>query len=166
MRAPSKTKHSNGKYVFFIAHSTKDIKSDVGEVCKVLERCKIRSYIADRDAPLGKSLPEEIKRAIRGSELFLVFLTNNSCKSPWVNQEIGYALGCGRTVIPLKKGDMKVKGLIESAKYVKMQHDPLETVGEIFSNLGTTHLSPVAGAAIGAVVGLLELMKRYGGSRR
>jgi len=151
------------RYVFFISHSTKDVSGDVGEICNIFEKCKIQSFIADRDAPLGNPLPEEIKKAIEESELFLVFLTKNSRESPWVNQEIGYALGKEIPVIPLKKGKIKVKGLIESAKYVQMQDNPLDTVKEIFSRLKTTTLSRTAQAAIGAVVGVLELKDRYGG---
>lgn len=151
------------KYVFFVSHSTKDISGDVGEVCEIFEKCRIKCFIADRDAPLGEPLPEEIRKAIEESELFLVFLTNNSKKSPWVNQEIGYALGRRIPVIPLKKGRMKVKGLIESAKYVKMQTNPLDTVNEIFSKLKDKSLSPTAEAAILAFIGVLELKKKYGG---
>ena len=154
------------KYVFFVSHSTKDIRGDVGEVCEIFEKCKIRSYVADRDAPLGKPLPEEIKKAIEESELFLVFLTKNSRKSPWVNQEIGYALGKGVPVIPLKKGRIIVKGLIESAKYVKMRDNPLDTVNEIFSRLKSKALSPTAQAAILAFIGALELKDKYGGIKK
>lgn len=153
---------SKRKYVFFISHSTEDLKSDVGEICEILETCKIPSFVADRDAPLGNPLPEEIKKAIEESELFLVFITKKSRNSAWVNQEIGFALGRGIPVIPIKKGQIKVKGLIESARYVKMRADPLETVSEIFSKLKNKQLSPVAQAAILAFVGALELKERYG----
>jgi hypothetical protein len=151
------------KYVFFVSHSTKDVSDDVGEICEIFEKCRIQSFIADRDAPLGNPLPQEIKKAIEESELFLVFLTTNSRKSPWVNQEIGYALGKEIPVIPLKKRRIKVKGLIESAKYVQMRDNPLDTVKEIFSRLEATPLSRTAEAAIGAVVGVLELKDKYGG---
>ena len=159
------TKESK-RYVFFVSHSTKDISGDVGEVCKILEKCKIKSFVADRDAPVGKSLPQEIKKAIEESELFLVFLTKNSRDSPWVNQEIGYALGKEVPVIPLKKGRIKVKGLIESAKYVQMHDNPLDMVNEIFSRLKDKPLSQTAQAAILAFIGALELKDKYGGIQK
>ena len=154
------------KYVFFISHSTEDLKADVGEICEILETCKIPSFVADRDAPLGNPLPEEIKKAIEESELFLVFLTKKSRSSAWVNQEIGYALGKEIPIIPLKKGRIKVKGLIESARYVLMKENPLDTVKEIFSRLKGVSLSRTAEAAIGAVVGALELKDKYGGIKK
>lgn len=154
------------KYVFFVSHSTKDLKSDIGEVCDIFKTCNIQSYVADRDAPIGKPLPEEIKRAIRGSELVLAFLTKNSRSSPWVNQEIGFALGKGIPVIPLKKGNIRVKGLIESTKYVKMRDNPLKTVQEIFTKLDTVHLSLTAEAAVGGFVAALSMIDKYGASRK
>ena len=150
-------------YVFFISHSTKDIGDAIGEICKIFEECKIRSFFADRDAPLGESLPDAIKKAIEASQLFLVFITRHSRKSPWVNQEIGYALGKEIPVIPIEKGMIKVKGLIESAKYVQMRDNPFSTVREIFSRLSGQPLSPEAQAAILAVVGILRLQKNSGG---
>ena len=152
------------KYVFFVSHSTKDIKGKVGEVCYIFEKIQIKIFVADKDVPVGKPLPEEIKRAIEESELFIVFLTTNSVKSPWVNQEIGYALGKGIPVIPIKQGRVRVKGLIETAKYVRLCDNPLDTVHEIFSRLTNESLSIRAQAAIGAFVGLLELEEKYGGA--
>jgi hypothetical protein len=166
MKNSNKIGRSKKKYVFFVSHSTKDISGDVGEICNIFDTCKIRSYIADRDAPLGKPLPEEIKKAIRESELFLVFLTENSRESPWVNQEIGYSLGRGIPTIPLKKGNIKVKGLIEATKYVKMRDNPLDTVRDVFSKLKNESLSQTAQAAIGAFVGALELKDKYRGASR
>jgi len=151
------------RYVFFVSHSTKDLKDDVGEVGKILDTCKIQNFVADRDAPVGKCLPDEVKKAIIESEVFLVFLTKNSKSSPWVNQEIGYALGRDLPVIPLRKGKVVIKGLIESTKYVQIQENPLKTMTEVFSKLGKISLSKTAEAAIGAVVGALELKDKYGG---
>jgi hypothetical protein len=150
------------KYVFFVSHSTDDVCSDVGVICEILEKCKIPSFVADRDAPLGQALPAIIMRAIEESDLFLVFLTKNSRKSPWVNQEIGYALGRDIPVIPLKKGRIEFKGLVESAKYVKMQDNPLDTTREVFARLKGIPLSPTAESAILAFIGALDLKDKYG----
>lgn len=154
------------KYVFFISHSTADIETEVSAVCEILEKCKISVFLADRDAPLGNPLPAEIKKAIEESELFLVFITKKSLKSQWVNQEIGYALGKDISVIPLKKEGVEFKGLIEAAKYVKIQDNPLDTVREVFARLKDKQLSPTAQAAIIAFIGALELKEKYGGAKK
>lgn len=163
MKALSEKGNPPKKYVFFISHSTRDIKNDVGEVHKILKTCKIPCYIADIDAPLGNVLPAEIKKAIEESELFLVFITQYSKRSLWVNQEIGYALGKEIPVIPLKKGRATIKGLIEAAKYVPIYADPLRTVNELFKRLKGRAISPAAQAAFFAFVGALKLKDEYGG---
>jgi hypothetical protein len=105
-------------------------------------------------------------KAIEESELFLVFLTENSLNSQWVNQEIGYALGKGISVIPLKKEGIDFKGLIEAAKYVKIQDNPVDTVRDVFARLKDKQLSPTAQAAIIAFIGALELKEKYGGVKK
>ena len=147
------------KYVFFVSHSTADISNVVNEICRVFEKCHINSYIADRDAPIGSIIPQEVKNAIEASELCLAVITKNSKNSPWVNQEIGYALGAGIPVLPLKKGRIKIKGLIESIKYVKINDNPLLTVKDVFSKLKGVSVSKTAEAAMLAVVGIMELME-------
>lgn len=154
------------KYVFFISHSTVDIESEVKAICEIFEKCHISSFVADRDAPVGTPLPREIMQAIEASELFLVLLTENSLNSQWVNQEIGYALGKDIPVIPLKKKGINFSGLIEAAKYIKMQNNPLLTVRDIFSSLKNKQLSPTAQSTIMAFIGALELKEKYEGVKK
>ena len=137
------------------------MSGEIGEVCNIFKTCKIPSFIADRDAPIGKSLPETVKKAINNSELVLVFLTKNSKKSIWVNQEIGYALGKGIPIIPLRKGRIRLKGLIESTKYVSMKSNAIEIVKDIFNRLKDNQLSPIAQATIFTFIGALELREKY-----
>jgi hypothetical protein len=165
MKSVETKARSNKKYVFFISHSTQDIYSDVSGICDVLEKTTLKCFVADRDAPIGESLPTTIKNAIDDSELLLVILTKHSKYSPWVNQEIGYALGKNIPVIPLKKGKIIVKGLIESVKYIPMKENPLDTVLEINSKLANIGLSKKAEAAMGILVGTLQLADKYRGAK-
>ena len=149
-------------FVFFISHSTDDIGNYVKGICDILETCKIKHFFADRDAPIGQSLPSTIKNAIDESEVVLLVLTKNSKNSLWVNQEIGYALGKGIPVIPLKKGKIAVEGLIDATRYVPMSDNPLETLQVLFSKMSNIQLSRTAEAAIGAIIGILQLTKNGG----
>lgn len=163
MKAAGGNSKRSKKYVFFISHSTADICSYVKGICEIFELVKINTYFADRDAPLGEPLPEEIKKAIRQSEIFLVIVTKNSRKSAWVNQEIGYALGKGVPVVALKKGRIRVKGLIETSRYVPLKDNAFNTVKEVFAKLEKTPVSKTAETAIGAFIGALEALEKYGG---
>ena len=62
-------------------------------------------------------------------------------------------------MLPLKKGRIKIKGLIESIKYVKINDNPLLTVKDVFSKLKGVSVSKTAEAAMLAVVGIMELME-------
>lgn len=105
-------------------------------------------------------------KAIEDSELFLAILTKNSKKSQWVNQEIGYALGKNIPVLPLKKGGIVLKGLIEAAKYIKIQDNPLYTVRDIFEWSKDRPISPTAQSAIIAFIGALKLKEKYEGGKK
>lgn len=53
---------------------------------------------------------DEIKTEIDNFECVLAIVTTNSRKSTWVNQEIGYALGKGIPLLPVKKNSMASRG--------------------------------------------------------
>jgi hypothetical protein len=162
MNLVNEEKSSIKKYVFFISHSTKDTGLYVQDLCEIFETLRVQNFFADRDAPLGSFLPDQVKNAIDNSELFLVIFTQNSRTSPWVNQEIGYALGKGVPVIPLRKGNIRIKGLIETARYVELKQNPMETVQEVFSKLSAMSLSSSAQAIIITVVASLKLNEKFG----
>ena len=154
------------RYVFFISHSTKDITPYVTELSEILQTLRVQNFVADRDAPIGAFLPDEVKKAIDSSELLLVILTGNSKKSAWVNQEVGYALGKGIPVIPLKKRHIQITGLIETAKYVELKDNPLDTMSEVFSKLNAKSLSASAQAVIFTVVASFQLKEKYSKRRK
>ncbi len=63
----------------------------------------------------GERLEGSIQSMIKKCEVFLVLLTQSSIKSAWVNQEIGYAAGCGKMIWPLAvHRDIKPEGMVES----------------------------------------------------
>jgi IS30 family transposase len=72
MNLVNEEKSSIKKYVFFISHSTKDTGLYVQDLCEIFETLRVQNFFADRDAPLGSFLPDQVKNAIDNSELFLV----------------------------------------------------------------------------------------------
>lgn len=94
----------------FISHSfIKDdfLKSQSLQV--ILKEYGIDSYIAEEDKQYGYILSDKIREAIQDSIVVIVIITKNSISSPSVNQEVGYALGLGMTIIPLVSEDVKNK---------------------------------------------------------
>lgn len=69
--------------------------------------------VYDRNLQPSRKFDEELRAMIGKSDLVLVLLTENSLKSTWVNQEIGYATALGRSVYPLAvQAGIKPDGLI------------------------------------------------------
>jgi hypothetical protein len=57
--------------------------------------------VYDRNLRPGRKFDEDLREMISNADLVLVLLTDNALKSPWVNQEIGYATALRRSVYPL-----------------------------------------------------------------
>ena len=57
--------------------------------------------LVDRTMAGGDRIDSSIQHMIRQADVLLVLLTQSSVSSSWVNQEIGFATGCGTPVWPL-----------------------------------------------------------------
>ena len=55
----------------------------------------------DQQLPPGSPFPSYLQKEIREADIFIVLLTKASQKSLWVQQEIGFAQGCGKKILPL-----------------------------------------------------------------
>jgi hypothetical protein len=85
----------------FISHSSKD-REWVELVSKRIEAGGFSAYLAEYDlSGVGGELTPKIQTAIEGSAAVVVVLTENAAGSPIVRDEIGFALGRGKPVIPL-----------------------------------------------------------------
>lgn len=74
--------------------------------------------VAARREP-GKPLADKVTDCIRESDLLVPILTRSSIGNQWVNQEIGYAHGIGREVVPLVES-----GILHDLKgFIHGQHD-------------------------------------------
>lgn len=86
-------------YRVFVSHATRDqewmewIKGHVGP--------GIELYLAEHDPRPGTDLSEKIRAEIDASDAVLVFVTDASQASAYVNQEIGYALHAKKPLVPL-----------------------------------------------------------------
>jgi flagellar capping protein FliD len=85
----------------FISHSSKD-RDWVDQVQKRIEAAGAQAYLAEYDrSGVGHVLNDKLKSAIAASNAVVVLLTANAATSPIVREEVGYALGLNKHVIPL-----------------------------------------------------------------
>jgi hypothetical protein len=101
----------------FVIHSEKDnyiLKRLIHEYQEqtfgktTLQICFIDSRLAPQ---LGKDFGDVVEHEIASSCYVIAIVTPNSKNSVWVNQEIGYARGAKKDILPMKEKSMARKGL-------------------------------------------------------
>lgn len=108
----------------FISHATIEDGLLVNWIAEALDRLHIRAFVYERYQRGGQNRFEVIKSHIRICPYFLVVLTVDGIASQWVNQEIGYAVGVGKELIPIVEVDTYTGKLIQSRGFVEL-HDPI-----------------------------------------
>lgn len=83
----------------FISYSTKD-QFQAETVRDILEKNGIPCWMAPRDIPGGSNYTKEIPAAIRGCQVFVLILSQNSQNSQWVLKELDSAVNCGKVILP------------------------------------------------------------------
>jgi len=89
----------------FLSHSSAD-KDRVRPIADELMRNDIPVWIDDKEIKWGDSITSRINEGLRRAEYVLVFLSKNSVKSRWVEEEISAAfakdpVGAGSVIIPV-----------------------------------------------------------------
>ena len=84
----------------FLSHSNRDTVW-VHAVNTQLEKLGITVYLAELDLQPGKPLDIKLQRQIDLCDAMVVLLTETAAVSPIVREEIGYAIGVGKLVVPL-----------------------------------------------------------------
>jgi hypothetical protein len=109
----------------FISHATIEDGALVNWMANALDRLHIRAFVYERYPMGGRNRFEVIKNMIGLCPYFLVLLTRDGITSQWVNQEIGYAVGVGKTPIPIVEVDSTTGRRIESKGFIEL-HDPID----------------------------------------
>lgn len=102
------------KYDVFISHSSID-KAIADAACSVLERNKIRCWVAPRDIAPGREWGEEIIKGIDGSKVLLLIFSSHANESAQVRREVERAIGKGLPVLPFRIEDVVPAGAMEFA---------------------------------------------------
>lgn len=121
----------------FISHSTKDMDV-VNELARHLKLRNINAHVSEWHEQPGKSLPQKVTHLINGSDCVLALLTVGGERSHWVNQEIGYAKGVRKLVIPVVEDKVQVTGFLQGLEYIPFKRDnPYDAVTRAVKHLKT-----------------------------
>jgi len=96
----------------FISYSVDD-RERIDPVYNGLKRISgVRIFYADSSIVPGDIINSKIIEAIKQSDIFLVFYSQSSIKSVYVQQEIGAALAYKKNIIPILLDETKPAGMI------------------------------------------------------
>ena len=102
----------------FISYSTRDWPV-VEPIVSSLEDEGHECYVAERDIRAGKHLSRKVMGEIDGSDVLVVFLSEASSASPWVQQEIGHAKR-RIPIVPVRLDEAKPVALLEGVEAVPL----------------------------------------------
>jgi len=115
----------------FISHSSKDHEW-VELLAKRIEAAGAHAYLAQLDhGGVGHNLNQKLRDAIDVSDVFVVLLTNNAAATPLVREEIGYAIGKNKRVIPLVTPEVArnpaALGMLNGVEHIPFDRDDVHS---------------------------------------
>ena len=94
----------------FLSHSAQD-KAELDKIIETTKRLGFHLYLYEHDLQPGASVADKVKKEISESSLFVVLLTKKSQYSAYVQQEIGFAEGANKPIVPLVENGVKERNL-------------------------------------------------------
>ena len=98
----------------FLSYSSKD-KTWADAACAVLERHRIRCWIAPRDITPGDEWGAAIMKGLNGSRIMVLIFSGHANASEQVRREVERAISQGMTVLPVRVEDVRPDGAMEFA---------------------------------------------------
>src|SRR3972149_9282253 len=131
----------------FTSHS----HEDAGFVEKLKNRLEETGLVECKTVAGTSHLGEDIGSAVRSliddCDSFVVVLTASGSKSPWVHQEIGYAIAKQKAVIPIVEEGQETGFIHRNVQAIKLRGDKVEgaleavdAVLKYYTRLGETAL--------------------------
>ena len=105
---------SNRSHEVFLSYSSKD-KTWADAACAVLERHRVRCWIAPRDITPGEEWGASIMKGLNGSRIMVLIFSGHANASGQVRREVERAISQAMTVLPVRVEDVRPEGAMEYA---------------------------------------------------
>lgn len=92
-----------GFFRLFITHVVAN-KIEAHQLKKVLVQYQVVAFVAHDDVEPAKEWQAEIDRALRTMDALVAIMSQGFLASRWCDQEVGFAMGRSKLVIPLQSG--------------------------------------------------------------
>ena len=111
-------------YKVFISYSTKNLNVAEWARTTLHQPGHVEVFVAEYSVQPSQPLNDEIEKAIRNCDLFVLLWSSNARSSDYVPQEIGIAKGCNKTILPVvMEAGVPVPGFISNLKYLSAHED-------------------------------------------
>lgn len=120
----------------FISYSRSD--EGVAHLLSYILTSKGVKCLIDREVRAGERFDVTLQEMIKDANLVLVLLTNAAVSSPWVNQEIGFAIAHKKPIWPLAmERDIQPRGIISTTQSYPLfdWSDPSKTIDRLVKAL-------------------------------
>jgi len=118
----------------FISYSSKDFET-AATIRRQLENIGIECWMAPESIPSGKSYMEEIPKAIRSSDIFLLILSQNTQESKWVPREVDQAVNNSVIILPFMIEDCILNDqfsfVLSNVQWIEAFRDPEKALSEL-----------------------------------
>lgn len=114
----------------FLSHSAAD-RDLVKDVQARVAGLDIVTYMFEHDPQPGTAVARKIQDELERCDAVVVIITPRSSASSYIHQEVGFALGAGKPVVPLvEKGTSEeCMGMLKGIEYVEL--DPQDPSGAL-----------------------------------
>lgn len=123
-----------GCFRLFISHTSAN-KESAHRLKEGLAPYHVAAFVAHDDIEPTKEWEAEIERALRTTDALAAIITADFIPSRWCDQEVGYALGRGKLVLPLCKETVIPHGFLGKYQGCKTQGLVASVVAEQVYNL-------------------------------
>jgi len=147
-----------GQFRLFISHVT-SFRQRATALRQELSRFHISGFVAHETIEPGELWQREIEAALRSMDAMAALITPDFHDSKWTDQEVGWALGSGVYVLPVRRGADPYGFLAEVQGIRGLGKRVSEVAEEIFETL--LRLSRTKEALLEAVVVGFERSESY-----
>jgi TIR domain-containing protein len=144
-------------YGIFLSHTATDAPW-VKWIASHVRAAGIEAYLYEHDPRPGREIAGKVKANIQVCDSLVVFLSENSRFSPYVQQEIGFAEASRKLIIPLVQPglDQRALAMLQGREYVSFDYgNPQEAMGTLIPYLVQLKAKKESVQALLALAGLV-----------
>lgn len=125
----------------FLSHCRSDVVL-ARLISHVLQENGVSCFVAERETEVGEEFDSRIIAEIHQSDVLLVLWSSNSRSAPWVNQEIGIALGRNIPVWPIAIERVGIDGAMfrKQGSYLCDNDNPYSEIARLAQAIGASLL--------------------------